>query len=878
MFSALRSSTAYLLIASPSARQSPWVNKELEFWLTIRGTENLFIVLGEGEIVWDRESGCFDPATTTALPASLMTCFSEEPLWEDLRGVHTRSDSDRIVSVAAGVVAAISQVPKDDVFGEDLRQQKTIKRIAVSVAAALSLLIVGLVAVSAEAIHQRNVARSNGSVALAHAMSASARTLLDTRLSTAIALSLGAHSLHDDVSTRSALLQALSYDPHFVRFFHVKRSVSDMAWDGDSGRLLLWARLFVSVADPATGALVTLSPPRGVSAVAASRGPGNAVAIGSRSGQIELASVVSGADLWRRAPFETAVRSMTFDSSRGRLAAVTITGDVALLSSSHGVVLSRRQLDLSTVRGKIVDIAFEDSGTRLVVTTELGETFVLSTDTLADISAPTPPVLQGSADGLTSFASSNAGASLSTLAHRSISTLPMAGQPTIYDFPGRLPRHPGSFSISGDGSRAAVEMNGAVSIIQAKPFGVRRTAPLRLPGAGTMGSVLRVSPDNSLLATSYGSAVGVWDLRRETGIARSFPVVVPRAKGVGPAEQILPDPQGRGVIMLADRPAGAPSKVGMVCVRDGGAQTSDVFVPGINRNSAMAWDSKRRAVLVSTAHPTAIRRIGVKDGCPANPVSSLADFKGEAASQIESLSSLEDSSVLVLLKRGRLYRVSPTGAVLQSWGDHGGDAGPVSSYAVSPDGRELVLGSGNGAVEKYTLDEGRLTPDWKGEAGIRRVHSIAFVTSTLVAVSTGQGNVYLINRQSGALTRRLGGAQGFILSPADSGEMLVGSEPGYRIAVWDTASGQLMARFAFSYPAVASSGGSTGQRSEQLTSVTPGVGGYLWFGVPGAYSARWDFDVRDWEDVACESLYHPSAASLATFTGGPEWGSGRCPQ
>ena len=51
---ALEDSEYFLLLASPRAAQSAWVDREVEFWLETRSSSQLLIVLTDGELQWMR--------------------------------------------------------------------------------------------------------------------------------------------------------------------------------------------------------------------------------------------------------------------------------------------------------------------------------------------------------------------------------------------------------------------------------------------------------------------------------------------------------------------------------------------------------------------------------------------------------------------------------------------------------------------------------------------------------------------------------------------------------------------------------------------------------------------------------------------------------
>src|SRR6476469_5313769 len=56
---ALDSSDYFVLLASPEAAQSQWVNREIEHWLATRSTTRMLPVVTGGEWQWDPEAGDF---------------------------------------------------------------------------------------------------------------------------------------------------------------------------------------------------------------------------------------------------------------------------------------------------------------------------------------------------------------------------------------------------------------------------------------------------------------------------------------------------------------------------------------------------------------------------------------------------------------------------------------------------------------------------------------------------------------------------------------------------------------------------------------------------------------------------------------------------
>ncbi|HPU40562.1 MAG TPA: TIR domain-containing protein, partial [Microthrixaceae bacterium] len=165
---ALDHSKWFVLLASPDAANSDWVARELTTWLAAHPIDHLLIVVTDGEIGFLSDAGV-DRAATTCLPAPLFDALDNEPRWLDMRWARTDAQLDlrngRFRAAIADLAAPIHGVPNDDLEGEDVRQQKRARRLAVSGIATVGLfaivsLIAALVAVdrSKEARDQRNVA------------------------------------------------------------------------------------------------------------------------------------------------------------------------------------------------------------------------------------------------------------------------------------------------------------------------------------------------------------------------------------------------------------------------------------------------------------------------------------------------------------------------------------------------------------------------------------------------------------------------------------------------------------------------------------------------------------------------------------------------
>jgi tetratricopeptide (TPR) repeat protein len=164
---ALGQSRFLIVLASPEAAASPWVNKEVAWWLDNRSAETILIAVTEGELTWDNAVGDFVWRDGMPLPPVLTGRFASEPKWVDLRAYREGANARdaRFIEAGADFAAAIHGMPKDDLLSQEVRQQKRALRLAWS-AAALLLCLAGLAGWQAKvAIEQRNIAEQQRQLA-----------------------------------------------------------------------------------------------------------------------------------------------------------------------------------------------------------------------------------------------------------------------------------------------------------------------------------------------------------------------------------------------------------------------------------------------------------------------------------------------------------------------------------------------------------------------------------------------------------------------------------------------------------------------------------------------------------------------------------------
>jgi tetratricopeptide (TPR) repeat protein len=158
---ALGQSRFLILLASPEAAASHWVQQEVAFWLEKKSPETLLIALTSGKLAWDRAEGDFCWSETTPLPAVLRGRFKDEPRWIDLTTCRTATVRDPgLIALAVDFASAIRGVPKEDLLSEEVRQQR--KALTLAWSAAGSLLVLAGLAIwfGVEATRQTRIAEA----------------------------------------------------------------------------------------------------------------------------------------------------------------------------------------------------------------------------------------------------------------------------------------------------------------------------------------------------------------------------------------------------------------------------------------------------------------------------------------------------------------------------------------------------------------------------------------------------------------------------------------------------------------------------------------------------------------------------------------------
>ena len=254
---ALDGSEWFVLLASPDAAASEWVGREVESWLARDRLERLLLVVTDGDLEF-QEDGRIDRERTTCLPPPLLAALTAEPRWLDLRWARDETQLDlrngRFRAAVADLAAPIHGVAKEDLEGEDVRQQRRARRLAIAGVSVVGALAIAAGIAAVVAVGQQHRARAATKRAVARSLAAESRSLSDTDIDLSLLLAVEGIRRDDSFETRSSLLSALDAGRRIDRFAHgLPSDISDLALAPDRSTLwLVRANGLIQSYDPKT--------------------------------------------------------------------------------------------------------------------------------------------------------------------------------------------------------------------------------------------------------------------------------------------------------------------------------------------------------------------------------------------------------------------------------------------------------------------------------------------------------------------------------------------------------------------------------------------------------------------------------------------------
>ena len=320
---ALDTSEWFVLLLSPDAAASPWVNQEIEYWKMHRDPSRILPVLTDGTFAWDGSN-----VVGNAAPQQLEGAFSEEPRWVDLRFAKDEENLDlkhpRFADATADVASTLRGLAKDELASEEVKQH----RRTVRTAWAAVVLLVGLgVAAGVAAVQATRSANEARGRALLAAASDVSRSDLDL-----------------------ALLLTLQAAEHL----------------GDGGGSVESALHNIFMVGTEVTPLDVLAEAHAKSFAVAQRPGTNQVAVSAAGNQIDLFDIDTGGLLSTfgssNDDFSPSVPGISFDREGSRLAAIDTSGRVRVWNVETG----EQELEIDTEEGATGRVLFGPDGSTLI--------------------------------------------------------------------------------------------------------------------------------------------------------------------------------------------------------------------------------------------------------------------------------------------------------------------------------------------------------------------------------------------------------------------------------------------------------------------------------------------------------------------------------
>jgi WD40 repeat protein len=840
---AIDASRWLVVLASPEAARSDWVGEEIKYWVATKGTDHLLVVVTSGTWAWDSGSGDLSPGSTAGNRA-LCGVFPAEPKYLDMtwarRDAGLTLRNARFRDQMATLVAAIREVPKEEIEGEDVRQQRRTRRVVRAAIAALSVLAVLASAASVLAYQRGQAAIQQRNQAIHTQTMAEAAAFATTDTPVAAQLNLAAYGMQPtpDLTSRllstqnSPLATPLTGDrkpAYSVAYSPDGHTLASSSYDGtirfwdvaDSGH----PRALGKVETSSTVLSVAFSP------------DGRTLASGSSDGRLRTWNVTHPADprlLSRTLVGLLPINSVAFSPDGQMVATGGDDGEVWLWYAgdpAHPFLIGGPLKSLGTAGGPlngrpaINSVKFSPDGRTLAIA---GEDQAIQLWDVADPIHPRRlgPPLTGQAGPITSLAFSPDGETLASGSYDNTIWLRNVADP---EHPhliippltgGTGPVYSVAFSRDGD-ELASGDGDGTVRLWNtADPA---HPQPLFQPVSANAGPVasLAFSPDDHTLASgSNDGPIWLWNLPPTvlTGHTSAAFSVAFSHNG-----HILASGEPNGTLLMWDvanparpRAVGGPLPGGvislafspddrMLATGGGFVRLWDLTDParprllgdpldsGVGGVPAVAF-SLGGHLLASGGADGRVRLWNVTD--PAHPA-SLGKPLGDDTRPVFSVAFSPDDHLLAsgsLDGRVRLWDVSDPAHPVQLGQPLSGGTGSVFSVAFSRDGRALADADADGTVRLWDVTHPahpvRLGNALTGNTG--GAYSVTFSPhGHMLASGNGDGTIQLWDvvdlRHPRALGQPLTGHTGTVYSVAFSpdGRTLASGSGDLTVRLWN---------------------------------------------------------------------------------------------
>jgi WD40 repeat protein len=907
---AMSSSRCLVLVASPRSAKSQWVRRELDWWREQRGSASIRIAVADGELRWDEAGNDFDWTVTTAVSrAALGKAFEREPSWVDLRSVARTDDGrrraplarlmrsaadPRLQDAAASLIAEVKGVPKDALIGEHLLRSRQTRRVVASTLLALVLLLAASVTAGVVARSQRDRAVQEATVSEAGQLAAISQSLTGSNLDLAELFAAQAYRLSPDAQTRAALFNAVTADPHLVRYLPATGTVSALATSSDGstavagtagGAVLRW-----SLADYRRALVGSL--PGSVAGVAASADGGTIAAENGSAAMIWVqgkgATLAPVPDKW--AIFAIAV------SPSGQYVALSAQApdsDINAIDPNNYIIVVDERTGRSvitkfgTATSPAQNLSF-DGANRLVGLNNYGQWERFTVPGLSKVIASSASFAPN--DNLTAisatgeFISTTNGESPTPVWSTLTASNPAAAPPFGAEVSGVAPD---ALAISADGTRVADADNGTVYVSDVTDFsavyGYGGGTPLTGNATINQQDLTFIGQSKSALLSASGSLLSVWNLNQYSRIATHAYADIPAGCNACTAPGIYPSPDGDSAIITAAL-AGPAAQQAMLISLPPAAGHMQILSPGGSANVTYGpalWspDSQEFSILTPSdgggevwsaagkpeflrAWKTTAKTPAGPDGGPGAPVSAVLAAGGKEIVEVDTAGKV-------------IIRDAATGAVERevagTVSPDDGDQNLPYMTAVDADAKYAAFVVNNQTsslsgsyVDVVNIGTGAITRLPGGTAS-----GVAY-DGELLIIQRADGTLEVRSADGQRLIRSLAGAVNAVSGPAvnDAGFVVELNSDG-TAPVFDIASGQEIGTIALPViPPTLSTTIAFTPDGRNLISVTdapdeaPGTG----------QVTDWSFAPSLWSEVACSSAGHALTADewqQYIGTGGP---------
>jgi WD40 repeat protein len=890
---ALDDSTYFVLLASPEARASPWVNREIEHFCGKHPAENILPVLTDGSLVWDTARGDYDPGASTALPPALVGRFTDEPRHLDLHWAREQTQLDlrhsRFREAVADLASPIHNMPKDELESEDIRRHRRAQRLVRGGASGLALLFVLSSILGAVAWQQRATARHEALVASRSATSARAEALAaqainaahDHRDDLALLLGIESNRLHPSPLSRGALLTALADQPGLQRELHGLNDTTEYLAFSTDGRILAGVSNRTMLWSVQTGQPLSHQP-TDTAGITDSAVFADHARFLVRTSYSVTSGGDSEADVWDIDAGQH-VRTIPLGHTEPGLIGVADSAPLAAAADEAGTV---RILDLRTG-----DVVHELSGPSQYLAwsgERLPSEFALSADgsrlsssSFALIGSPSAPT---GSRGFTATEETRSVVTGQVVGHgcQTTGSLASRSQPLGQATPAS--REPASFSPDGQSVRTAWDpSNGDRIVIHCDVASGRATATtlsLKPSSEGVIGE----SPDDRMIVgrgVDDGN-VQLFDTATHARIGGPLPdaLVGMRQEQVAfsPDSRLYTATESDGTVRIWSTTS-APPFARLSSIAGRGYQAPPLAVADSGDVAlAQRWGGQIDVLDLANDRVLATLPPGGQDalssdGDLASTVTSdrlvLFDVRRRATTSVPIAAhacggSLGNGSVAVTSKPLTL-------AIVCATNDPNGVAGSVQLVHVSgsgvrldpvkavdfwpnellfsPNGRVLVASKGTGDFEAFDVGSGGLHSRWR--TSFPTGTGFAYTPDSRMLVETGDHpRLWPLDRATGPVD--LIGVPTGQVAAVSGGELLATDSPnGDAVSLWDLASGSFLATVSGGQGSTVGLAFSRDRRA--LTQVTASGSPPDSTSIPPTLTtvARWDLDPKSWERDAC---------------------------